>query len=113
MKVLPFPCFQVVNGVRSVVLTRPFKGASGDHYTFDPVTSATLDVIMASGPGSDYGYHGPATRGGEPIHLVAMDAPTCVCNVGIKGRYRRGTDVWDSWTDLFLGKVKTSTICTG
>ena len=79
--------FKVVNGLRSVVLTRPFKGASVDHYTFDPVTSATLDVIMASGPGSDYGYHGPATRGGEPIHLVAMDAPTCVCNVGIKGRY--------------------------
>ena len=78
---------QVVNGIRSVVLTRPFKGASVDHYTFDPVTSATLDVIMASGPGTDYGYHGPATRGGEPIHLVAMDAPTCVCNVGIKGRY--------------------------
>ena len=27
--------------------------------------------------------------------------------------YRRGTDVWDSWTDIFLLTVKTSTVSTG
>ena len=77
----------VVNGVRSVVLKRPFQGQTADHYTFDPKSSATVNVIMASGTGPNYSYHGPSTRGGEAIHLVSLDAPTCVCNIGIKGLY--------------------------
>ena len=28
-----------------------------------------------------------------------------------KIHYRRGTHVWDSWTDLFSPRVKTSIVC--
>ena len=75
----------VVNGLRSVVLKRPLEGKTADHYSFDPKNSATINVIMASGTGPQFQYHGPTTRSGEAIHLVSLDASTCVCNVGIKG----------------------------
>ena len=39
----------VEDGVRTVVATRPFKGKSAKHYTFDPQTLATLNFITAVG----------------------------------------------------------------
>jgi len=70
---------RLVDNVRTVVMKRPFKGLTADHYTFDPWNSSTINVIMASGKDGSlgrFGYHGP-TRGGEAIQLTAIDAPTC------------------------------------
>jgi len=48
------------------------------------------------------------------VGLPQLSNPTFKLPFGLMNfSYRRGTDVWDSWTDLFMGKVKTSTICTG
>merc|ERR1712117_545037 len=76
---------QVVDGRRTVGLTRSFKGQTQDHYTFDPTTASTIPIITASGTGPDFAYHGPELRGGSSLHLAGLDAPTCVCNTGIKG----------------------------
>ena len=53
---------QVENGVRSVVLTRSFKGQTADHYTFDPSSTSTIPILTASGKASNYAYHGPTNR---------------------------------------------------
>ena len=52
----------VVDGKRTVVLIRPFKGQTADHYTFDPMTTSTIPIITASGTGSTFSYHGPTHR---------------------------------------------------
>ena len=78
---------QTVDGFRTVVLTRPFKGLSDDHYTFDPVKTTTIPVIMASGKSLKFAYHEHKHRGGEPINLIASGAPTCVCNAGMSGEF--------------------------
>jgi len=74
----------VKDGVRTVVMTRPFKGKTADHYTFD-VKVTSLPVISASGSGPTYAYHGPKTRTGGSVKLSVLDSPTCICNGGIKG----------------------------
>ena len=53
---------QVENGIRTVVLTRSFKGQTADHYTFDPSTTSTIPILTASGKASTYAYHGPTNR---------------------------------------------------
>ena len=78
---------QTVDGFRTVVFTRPFKGLSDDHYTFDPVKTTAIPVIMASGKSLNFAYHGHKHRGGEYINLIASGAPTCVCNVGMAGKF--------------------------
>ena len=42
---------KVENGRRTVVLQRSLKGQTGDHYTFDPMTTSTIPIITASGTG--------------------------------------------------------------
>ena len=51
----------VVDGERTVVMTRPFKGKTPDHFTFD-ASSSEISVITASGSGPSYAYHGPKQR---------------------------------------------------
>ena len=51
----------VVDGERTVVMTREFKGKTSDHFTFD-VASSEISVISASGTGPSYAYHGPKQR---------------------------------------------------
>ena len=41
----------------TVVLSRRFKGASADHYSFNPVDVATLNYISAAGSSQAFGYH--------------------------------------------------------
>ena len=53
---------QAENGIRTVVLTRSFKGQTADHYTFDPSTTSTIPILTASGKSSTYAYHGPTNR---------------------------------------------------
>jgi hypothetical protein len=72
------------NGRRQVVLQRPFAGITGDHYTFDPKTSA-LPLLAASGTTPSFSYHGGKTRTGGTLYFAAIDAPTCICNAGVHG----------------------------
>ena len=65
-------------------MTRDLAGKTSDHYTFDPSTSS-IPIISASGLGSVFAYHGPKLRSGGTLKLSAIDAPTCVCDEGIKG----------------------------
>jgi len=62
---------------RTVVLRRPFKGATPDHYTFKPTQSA-LNFIQAVGTTPAYSYHGK-TRSGATLMMVEAGAPLCVC----------------------------------
>jgi len=73
---------EVLSGLRTVVLKRPFKGLTKDHYTFD-VTESNLDFINAIGKGVELAYH--ATRASSTLNLQAEDAPTCICDTGKKG----------------------------
>ena len=52
---------KVVDGERTVVMTREFKGKTSDHFTFDSASSE-ISVITASGTGPNYAYHGPKQR---------------------------------------------------
>ena len=51
----------VEGGVRTVVLTRNLKGATKDHYTFDPTADSTMNYISAVGMSAGaqaFAYHG-------------------------------------------------------
>jgi len=74
----------VVDGERTVVMSREFKGKTPDHFTFD-ASNSEISVITASGTGPSYAYHGPKQRTGGKIQLSGVDVPTCVCNAGVKG----------------------------
>ena len=48
----------VSNGRRTVVLSRPRKGATADYYTFATTAKdATVQFISAVGSGAKFGYH--------------------------------------------------------
>lgn len=72
----------VVASVRTVVLSRAFKGATPDHFSFDP-SKATLPLIYAIGDTPKLAFH--KTRGATTLLLTAVDGATCVCNDGTKG----------------------------
>jgi len=74
----------VVDGQRRVVVSRPFKGHTVDHFTFDPSTS-TIPVLAASGNGPNFAYHGAKQRTGGRLQLSGVDSPTCLCDTGRKG----------------------------
>ena len=68
----------VEDGTRTVVLSRPLKGASTDHYTFSS-TALTLDLVAAVGSSSVFGYH--KSRTAATLQLWPSDGkPACVCN---------------------------------
>jgi len=86
----------VVNGIRTVTVTRPLKGLTKAHYSFD-LARPTIPFITASGYSSTFGYHhyhAPCVSGTscpvplpQPvITLLAANEPTCVCNEGIVGK---------------------------
>jgi hypothetical protein len=74
----------VVGGVRTVVVTRPFKGASKDHYTFKPTSVATLDYISAVGTSQALAYH--AAHDSLTLSFTPLSGPTCVCDMGMVGQ---------------------------
>lgn len=74
----------VNNGVRTLVVTREFKGKTTDHYTFS-TSSSSIPVLAASGTSASYSYHGAKQRTGGDIKLSSVDVPTCICNAGVKG----------------------------
>jgi len=74
----------VSGGVRTVVLTRPFRGATPDHFSFDPASSQTIRLITAVGKSQTFAYH--KAHGPAQISLTAVGAATCICNAGALGQ---------------------------
>jgi len=74
----------VVSGVRTVVLTRPFKGLTDKHYSFRPDNVNTLNIISASGSSQTFAYH----RLHDPavISFTSPGVPVCVCDEGHSGQ---------------------------
>ena len=72
----------VANGLRTVVLTRPLKGVTADHFTFS-VTAPSVKYINAIGRGPAFAYH--KSRAASAVSLTTVDAHTCICNTGTHG----------------------------
>ncbi len=72
----------VTAGVRTVVLKRAFRGATADHYTFDP-TVASVPMIDAVGNSVQLAFH--KARGTGTVTMEAVGGATCVCNGGTHG----------------------------
>ena len=69
-------------GVRTVVVTRSFAGASKLHFTFAPTTSAaTMPFITAVGQTQTFAYH-KAHHGATLTTLAPVGQPTCLCDTG-------------------------------
>eukprot|EP00730_Choanoeca_flexa_P014858 TRINITY_DN6649_c0_g2_i2.p1 TRINITY_DN6649_c0_g2~~TRINITY_DN6649_c0_g2_i2.p1 ORF type:complete len:719 (+),score=185.41 TRINITY_DN6649_c0_g2_i2:78-2234(+) len=73
----------VENNLRTVVLTRSMKGQSSDYYTFDIATGTNINFINAYGDTPDFQYHKERTA--TSLSLLAVDAPTCICDGGATG----------------------------
>lgn len=73
----------VTSGLRTVVLTRSMAGASSDYYTFDVATGTNINFINAYGSTPDFSYHKERTA--TSLSLLAVDAPTCICDGGATG----------------------------
>eukprot|EP00493_Phyllostaurus_siculus_P026467 UN26812 len=71
----------VQNNIHTVVITRPMKGASDDHYTFS-TSSLTINYIDAIGASQKWAHHAQA-KGGT-LNFVGMDSHTCICYGGIQ-----------------------------
>ena len=74
---------KVVDNVRIVVVTRPLKGLTKDHYTFDPSKQSQINMIAAVGSSQVFGYHKAHTTGVLP--LLASLEPNCICDLGSTG----------------------------
>ncbi len=70
----------VVNGKRTVVMTRGMAGATKDHYTFSPAEQSTIQLLTAVGSSFVFGYH--AGHIGTTLTLTSRDGSTCVCDDG-------------------------------
>ncbi|KAL1520060.1 hypothetical protein AB1Y20_023535 [Prymnesium parvum] len=75
----------VADGVRTLVLSRPFRGATAKHYTFDPSTDTVLPFISAIGSSATFAYH--AAHAASSVLLLAPPSlPTCLCDGGTTGQ---------------------------
>jgi len=72
----------VVDGTRTVVLSREFKGVTEDHYTFDPAKNRLL-FINAVGRTATFSHH--QFKGAGTVVFHGLDGYTCVCDNGIAG----------------------------
>ena len=71
-------------GVRTVVLKRPFKGLTNNHYSFEPESVATLNYISAVGSSQSFAYH--KIHDSLTLSFTPPDGSTCVCDVGATGK---------------------------
>jgi len=67
----------VVDGRRTVVVTRSIEGKASDVYKFDP-TANQVTYINAIGGGPDFEFHQAKASG--VVYMVELDYPTCICN---------------------------------
>lgn len=72
----------VLNGLRTVVVTRPLKGLSEKHYSFDP-TKPSWPFINAMGCSLAFAQH--CGHAASTMNLLAAEVPSCVCQEGIHG----------------------------
>eukprot|EP00933_Yihiella_yeosuensis_P004590 TRINITY_DN108964_c0_g1_i1.p1 TRINITY_DN108964_c0_g1~~TRINITY_DN108964_c0_g1_i1.p1 ORF type:complete len:576 (+),score=88.66 TRINITY_DN108964_c0_g1_i1:245-1729(+) len=74
----------VANGIRTIVMTRPLRGATPDHYSFDLTNEGTLHMITAVGSSQTFAYH--HAHGPAQLSLSSVGYPTCICDVGEAGK---------------------------
>lgn len=67
----------VLDGVRTVILERGFRGLTPEHISFDVNKTGGLGFIAAVGSGPSLAYHRAKTAG--QLVLVAQGVPNCVC----------------------------------
>ncbi|XP_071127367.1 uncharacterized protein [Mytilus edulis] len=72
----------VSDGVRTAVVTRPLKGLTKKHYSFDAI-NAQINLISAVGSSQVFAYHKAHSVG--IIALLADKEPNCICDVGQTG----------------------------
>ena len=68
----------VADGVRTVVLSRGLKGASAQHYSFQPAALA-LDFIAAVGSGPAFAYHKAKNTATLSLWPATAGQAACVC----------------------------------
>jgi len=73
----------VIGGIRTVVMTRPFKGLTKDHYSFDLKKDQTMHLITAIGHTQTFAHH--KAHGPAEITLTATGTATCICDSGSAG----------------------------
>ena len=71
----------VVDGERTVVVTRPATGATKDHYTFG---EPTINYISAQGWDQIFAQH--KVHDAVTISLMEPTGATCVCTTGLTGQ---------------------------
>ena len=73
-----------VNGVRTVVVTRPYGGLTKDHYTFDPDFDPSINIISAIGKDQIFAYH--VAHDASVITVTTPGVATPVCDTGGEGK---------------------------
>lgn len=66
----------VSNGIRTVQMTRPLKGAGADYYTFN-ISATELPFINAVGSGPQFSYH--KSKMPSSLLLLPEGSAACVC----------------------------------
>ena len=73
---------QVKDGVRTVSLSRPMKGQTDNHFTFD-ASSSSIPLIMAKGCSLTFAQH--CGHGPNEVNLLPVNTPKKLCQSGIQG----------------------------
>ena len=73
----------VVDGHRTIVLTRSLTGMSKKYFTFDGTKDSQLKLIAAVGSSQVFAYHKAHDQG--VIALLSEKEPNCLCDVGKAG----------------------------
>ncbi|KAH3737860.1 uncharacterized protein LOC127850309 [Dreissena polymorpha] len=73
----------VQDGKRTVVLSRPLKGKTSKHYTFDITNEAQIPFISAIGYSQKFDYHKAHSSG--LVVLLAHGEQNCICDIGKSG----------------------------
>eukprot|EP01002_Notosolenus_urceolatus_P007757 NODE_306_length_2266_cov_21.156067_g238_i0.p1 GENE.NODE_306_length_2266_cov_21.156067_g238_i0~~NODE_306_length_2266_cov_21.156067_g238_i0.p1 ORF type:complete len:721 (+),score=196.19 NODE_306_length_2266_cov_21.156067_g238_i0:236-2164(+) len=71
---------KVSGAVRTVVMTRPFKGLTKRHYTFDPIGHPSIPIINAIGSQPAFSIHRAKTP--AMLTMASLSGPSCVCSLG-------------------------------
>lgn len=74
---------KVVDNIRTVVVTRPLKGMTPNHYSFDISQATQINMIAAAGQSQEFAYHKAHSNGLLP--LMALQEPNCMCDMGSVG----------------------------
>ncbi|KAK3083427.1 hypothetical protein FSP39_022315 [Pinctada imbricata] len=73
----------VTDGVRTAVMTRPLKGLTKKHFSFDGKSISQLKFISAVGSSQVFAYHKAHSAG--VMSLLIPKEPNCLCEVGQTG----------------------------